>query len=257
MRYLYYPGCTLKTTGKVFDDSIKELSKILEIELVELPSWYCCQAIYTSLYDTPSLLLGPIRNLIETQKEDNKLVTACAACYNVLLRAQDSYFKDAILRERIKAYLEEELKNKIKIIHFFELLEEKIELINSLIKKKNDYTLAFYYGCLLTRPKGIALFSNDVNPNRFEKFFSQLGFKVVDFAFKTRCCGSYLTYTVEEAVRECVEKIVVSIDEKVADEKECLILTSCPLCQFNLENYQNKYKIFYFTYFLLSLIKGE
>lgn len=257
MRYLYYPGCTLKTTGKVFDDSIKELSTLLDIELKELPSWYCCQAIYTPLNDSPSLFLGPIRNLLEAQREDNKLVTACAACYNVLIRAQDSYFKDEILRKRIDAYLEEELKGKIKIIHFFELLEEKSEIINSLIKKRNSFSLAFYYGCLLTRPKGIALFSNDVNPNRFENFFSQLGFKVIDFSFKTRCCGSYLTYTKEEAVKDCVEKIVLSINEKVAENDKTLILTSCPLCQFNLENYQNNYKVYYFTQFLLSLIKGD
>ncbi|MEO0131132.1 MAG: heterodisulfide reductase-related iron-sulfur binding cluster, partial [candidate division WOR-3 bacterium] len=205
MRYLYYPGCTLKTTGKIFDDSIRELSKILDVELVELANWYCCQAIYTSLNDTPSLILGPIRNLLETQKEDNKLVTACAACYNVLLRSQDSYFKDEGLRERIDAYLEEPLKERIKIIHFFELLEEKFDILNSLLKKRNSFSLACYYGCLLTRPKGIALFSEDINPQRLENLFNKLGFNIIDFGFKTRCCGSYLTYTKEEAVKDCVE----------------------------------------------------
>lgn len=256
MRYLYYPGCTLKTSAKIFDDSIKEIAKILDIELIELSNWYCCQAIYTSLNDNPSLLLGAIRNLIETQKEDDKLVTACAACYNLLLRSQDSYFKDEILRKRLNAYLEEELKNKIKIIHFFELLEEKIDLLNSLIKKRNSFSLACYYGCLLTRPKGIALFSKDINPQRFENFFEKLGFKTIDFSFKTRCCGSYLTYTNEEIIKDCVNKIILSIKEKVSDNN-CLILTTCPLCQFNLENYQKEYQVFYFTQFLLSLIKGE
>ncbi len=255
MKYLYYPGCTLKTTAKVFEDSIKEVSKILDISLVELNNWYCCQAIYTSLNDNPSLLLGAIRNLIETQKEDDKLVTACSACYNVLLRSQNTYFKDEKLRVRINAYLEEELKREIKIIHFFELLEEKIDVLNSLIKKRDYPPLAFYYGCLLTRPKGIALFSNDINPQRFENFFSQLGFLTIDFAFKTRCCGSYLTYTNEEIVKDCVDKIILSIKERV--NNSCVILTTCPLCQFNLENYQKDYEVFYFTQFLLSLIKGE
>lgn len=256
MRYLYYPGCTLKTTGKVFDDSIKEVAKVLDIELKELTNWYCCQAIYTPLNDAPSLILGAMRNLIETQREDDKLVTACAACYNVLLRAQNSYFQDQLLKERVDAYLEEELRERIKIIHFFELLEEKVELLNSLIKKRNSFSLACYYGCLLTRPKGIALFSNDINPQRLENLFSKLGFNIIDFGFKTRCCGSYLTYTKEEAVKDCVEKIVLSIEE-VAGNNNCQILTTCPLCQFNLENYQNKYQVFYFTQFLLSLIKGD
>lgn len=256
MKYLYYPGCTLKTTGKVFDESIKELAKIFDIELQELNNWYCCQAIYTSLNDTPSLILGAIRNLVEAQKEDDKLVTACAACYNVLLRAQKDYFKDEILKKRIDAYLEEELKSKIKIIHFFELLEEKLDFLNSLIKKRNSFSLACYYGCLLTRPKGIALFSNDINPQRFENFFNKLGFKTIDFSFKTRCCGSYLTYPNEEIIKDCVDKIILSIKER-AENNNCLILTTCPLCQFNLEKYQDKYQVFYFTQFLLSLIKGE
>jgi heterodisulfide reductase subunit B len=255
MRYSYYPGCTLKTTGKKFDESIKNLANILGIELEELSSWYCCQAIYTSLPDTPSLFLGPLRNLLETQKEGGVLVTACAACYNVLVRAQESYFSSALLRSRIDAYLEEPLKEKIKIIHFLEILESKIEVISSLIKKKNSFLLACYYGCLLTRPRGIALLANDINPQKLENFFLKLGFSVVDFPFKTRCCGSYLTYADEEVVKECVSKIVLSIEEN--KKENILILTTCPLCQFNLEKYQNQYPVFYFTDFLLSLIKGE
>jgi heterodisulfide reductase subunit B len=54
---------------------------------------------------------------------------------------------------------------------------------------------------------------------------------VVDFSHKTECCGSYLTVSAAEATEELAYAILRSARSAGADA----LVTSCPLCQFNLD----------------------
>ena len=44
MKYAYFPGCSLKGTGRAFEESILPVFKALDAELVELDDWNCCGA---------------------------------------------------------------------------------------------------------------------------------------------------------------------------------------------------------------------
>ena len=44
MKYGYYPGCSLHSTGQEFDKSFKAVCHKLGVELVELEKWVCCGA---------------------------------------------------------------------------------------------------------------------------------------------------------------------------------------------------------------------
>lgn len=42
MKYAYYPGCSLDSTGIEFNLSTKAVCKALNVELWEIPDWNCC-----------------------------------------------------------------------------------------------------------------------------------------------------------------------------------------------------------------------
>ena len=39
MKYAFYPGCSVKSNAKEYEQSAKAISKVLDIELVEMPDW--------------------------------------------------------------------------------------------------------------------------------------------------------------------------------------------------------------------------
>ncbi|MCK4966095.1 disulfide reductase, partial [bacterium] len=42
--YTYYPGCSIKGTGKGYDESLLAVFKEFNIPLIELDDWNCCGA---------------------------------------------------------------------------------------------------------------------------------------------------------------------------------------------------------------------
>jgi len=121
--------------------------------------------------------------------------------------------------------------------------------------------VAAYYGCLLVRPPEIGLDDLE-HPTILEKLFTQLGATPIDDPQKTECCGSYQTVNEPEFTADLVYKIVASMQANGAD----IIVTSCPLCQFNLDRRQaeidrkhfgfHKIPVLYFTQ-LMALALGE
>ena len=87
MKYAYYPGCSVKSSMKEYEESAKAISKILEIELAEIPDWNCCgsvDAVY-SFKPLYSVALAA-RNLALAEKMKMDLITLCSACYYTLAR---------------------------------------------------------------------------------------------------------------------------------------------------------------------------
>ena len=44
MKYAYFPGCSLESTGKEFDVSTNAVAESLGIELAPMKDWNCCGA---------------------------------------------------------------------------------------------------------------------------------------------------------------------------------------------------------------------
>ena len=84
----YYPGCALHGTAREYDDSTKAVSRILGVELRELPDWNCCGA--SAAHSTDEVLAHRLagRNLEIAVKEGKDLVIPCAACYSRLKAAE-------------------------------------------------------------------------------------------------------------------------------------------------------------------------
>jgi len=242
MKISYYPGCTLKSNAKNFEESTFCALKHLGVELEELPRWNCCGTVFSLATDDLIHHVAPIRNLIRVkQSNSNQLMTLCAMCYNTLKRANERVKSDPDSLEKINKFMYREdidYEGDVEIVHLLELLRDKITfetLAQKVIKPLKNLKIANYYGCLLVRPKEIGL--DDVeNPTVLENLVSALGGEPIDFPYKTECCAAYQTVDKPEIVADRTYHILTSAQGQGAD----IVAVSCPLCAFNLDHRQKQ-----------------
>lgn len=206
------------------------------ITLEELPSWNCCGAIYNTGSDDIAGQVGPVRVLAKASQLGEKLVTLCAACYNVLKRAGARLNTpgNELERQRVLEFVDEKMERDVMVVHYLEVLKEDIgwEGVRSRVTKPlNGLKVASYYGCLMVRPKEVLSFDDPENPMVMDELISALGGEPVRFEFKAECCGGYLVVNRREVAQECSMRIVENARNWGAE----LIVTTCPLCQYNLE----------------------
>lgn len=239
MDYGYYPGCTLKTYARNFEETALETYKLLDMNLKELEKWYCCGTVFSLANDNIMYKVSSIRNLIKAQEGGyNELVVFCSMCYNTLKQAI-KFAEDEEIAERISLFMdeEEEYRGGIEVLHGLELLNDKMEEIKKTVKKPLNKKYAAYYGCLLLRPKEVAI-DNYENPSILENLIEALGGEIVEFPYKNECCGSYNVVSNREAAAERTYCIIKNAEENGAEA----IITSCPLCHFNLKDTQKDIK---------------
>ncbi len=255
MKVAYYPGCTLKTTAKNFEVSTIAAAKVIGIDLVEPERWNCCGTVHALAQDDVMHHLAPIRNLLRVEEmysegivDTKRVVTLCAMCYNTLKRSNRTFNEDSDKRKKIRdiMYKEEtQYSGKVEVVHFLEIIREiGYDKIKEAVKKPlTQLKVAPYYGCLLLRPRGIGIDDTD-NPRIMEDLFEALGSEVIDFAYKQKCCGSYNTVHMKEVVADLSHKILKQAEEADAE----LIVTACPLCEYNLGPRQSEVKKHYSSF---------
>jgi heterodisulfide reductase subunit B len=238
VKYAFYPGCAVHSASKEYGDSCKAISKVLDIELVEVPDWNCCGAIDAVYSYKPNYSIAlAARNLALAEKMGMDVVTLCSACYFTLLRT------DKLLRENV------EVKNKVdqalssvglsysgevKVRHYLEALLTDVGLEKIKEKVKNQLTtlnVASYYGCLLVRPPELTNFDDPEHPTRMDELVETLGASKVEYYSKTKCCGASLGMTEEAVMLELSKNIL--LDAKNAGAN--CVMTACPLCHVNLD----------------------
>ncbi|HUV34534.1 MAG TPA: CoB--CoM heterodisulfide reductase iron-sulfur subunit B family protein [Candidatus Desulfaltia sp.] len=248
-RLAYYPGCTLKTNARNFEDSTMATAETLGIELIEPGRWNCCGTVHALAKDDVMHHLAPIRNLIRVEElnaegslDGNKVVTLCAMCYNTLKRSNQVFNQDSDKRKKIRDIMTEEdtqYSGGVEVIHYLEVLKELgWDNVAAHVKKPlKGLKVALYYGCLLLRPRGIGIDDAD-SPTIMEDLLKALGAETVSFAYSQKCCGSYHTVHMREAVADLSHKILKQAEAAGAD----ILATACPLCEYNLGPRQTQVK---------------
>lgn len=266
MELSYYPGCTLKTRAKNFEDSAIAFMAALGINLKEIPRWNCCGAVYSLADDDLIHQLAPVRDLIRVkEQEQGKVVVLCSLCFNTLKRANLLMRNNAEKRKTINSFMDEEVdyNGEIEVVHLLEVLRDDIgwKTISDKLKVPLKHLkLAPYYGCTLLRPQEVAIDQVE-RPTILHQLLQALGAEPIDFPFATKCCGSFQVVGNREVALESAWNILSSA---VSCQAEALVF-SCPLCDFNLagkqEELKQKYREFkgiptlYFTQ-LLALAFG-
>jgi heterodisulfide reductase subunit B len=229
----------LSTKAKGFDLAGRASAKTLSFELDELPQWNCCGATFPLAVDNELALVGPARILLDAQKQDTRLVTLCSICYNVLKRTNRFLHENEEKRERINLFIEEEYGGEVRVLHLLELLRDALgfeALRDRVVRNLEGLRVAPYYGCLLLRPQDEIGLDDPDEPTILHDLLGSLGCEVIDFPNKTECCGSYLTVSAEDAAEELAYAILRSATSEGAE----MLVTSCPLCQFNLDYRQDR-----------------
>ena len=251
MNYLYYPGCSLKGTGRAYEESILSVFENLGVGLTELEDWNCCGATaYMAISELKAFGLSA-RNLALAEKQAAKIgstdmVVPCAACFLGLNKAQ-RYLKDY---PKVSHQINDALKSAnlsysgtIRARHPLDVLVNDIGLEKISQQVKNPLKglkVACYYGCQIVRP--YADFDDQHNPIIMDRLIQALGATTIEWPLKTRCCGGSLTGTVQDVGMRLSYLLLKEAKKRGAD----VVVTACPLCQFNLECYQSpmssKYK---------------
>ncbi len=248
MKIPYYPGCTLNTNAKDLEDCAKYSAEVLGFSMVEMENWNCCGASFPLTPSNVMGLAGPSNVLINAKEEcakdgmEDKMVTLCAVCYNVLRRTNHAFRNDIDKLNTINSLLEKDYRADTNVMHYLEVLRDDIgyDKVKENVKKElKGLKVAPYYGCFLLRPHDEVGLDDPYAPTIFEGLLEALGCKVVDFSHKGECCGSYNAMSNPENVAECSYNVIDAAAVAGAD----IIVTACPLCQFNLDGKQDVMKV--------------
>jgi heterodisulfide reductase subunit B len=266
-KYAYYPGCTLYTKARNLDLCARKAAEKVGFELVEMPSWNCCGAIYNAASDDLAAQVGPVRNLAKASQLGDRdtgdsphagtvpLVTLCAACHNVLKRVADRLSQpgNEVERDRLIAFVDEKFEHPVRVLHYLEVLKNEIgwdKVKERVSKPLTGLKVASYYGCLMVRPREVLEFDDPENPQVMDDLMRVLGAVPTRFDFKAECCGGYLVVNRRDVAKSASKKI---LDNAKAWGAEAIV-TTCPLCQYNLDKLRamtdGSIPVFYFTQLL-------
>jgi heterodisulfide reductase subunit B2 len=235
----YYPGCSLHSSSELYDVQCKMVFKNLDIELKEIEDWNCCGATAASKTDDFLAVALPARNLgLAAATGLSEIVIPCSSCYSRTLVSQKTLAADPGLMDSINAELTQKIKGGIKVSSILEVLLPKArsgELAAKAVKKLEGLKPACYYGCLLTRfPIDVNVPDSVENPQGMETVLKALGAVPVDWSYKTDCCGASASVNDADQSQLLMSRI---FNDAVGRGANCLV-TTCPLCQFNVDAYQ-------------------
>jgi heterodisulfide reductase subunit B len=239
MSVSYFPGCTLSTKGAGYDRSGRATAEALGMPFQELEEWQCCGATFPLATDNTMSFIAPTRLLTQAQEAGGHVTTLCAICFHVLRRTQHFLEDQPEALERINWFTEETYEGEARVSHFLELLRDEIgweELAEKVKKPLAGLKVAPYYGCLLLRPQDEMELDDPDDPHILHDFLAALGAEAADFPLKNECCGSYLLVSKPDIPKAISMEIVESARKNGAE----MIVTTCPLCQFNLDYPQRK-----------------
>ena len=244
--YLFYPGCAMETSARAYNASLQAICGPLGLELEEVHDWNCCGATeYVGISLIPAYaLIG--RNLALAMKQSNgsrTVVASCSACYLNLAKADHFMTERPLLGERVnQALAAGDLHydpGTLEIRHLLDVIINDIGLdtVRSKVTKPlRGLRVAPYLGCMVPRPDYKKHWSDHEHPNELDRLLKALGAEVIDFPLKTHCCGGHMTQISPNTAFELIRRLVSSADHYQAD----LMVTVCPMCQMNLDAYQNE-----------------
>jgi len=240
MEIAYYPGCSLHASSALYDIQTKMVFRRLGFELKEIEDWNCCGATSASKTNDFLSVALPARNLgIADASGFADIVIPCSSCYSRMLVSKKRLAEDSRLKETINAGLSKKVDGKIKILSILEALTPKVlsgEIGEKTTKRLEGLKPACYYGCLLTRfPSDMDIPDDVENPQGMETICKALGAEPLDWGYKTDCCGA------SAAVNDADQSLLLMsriMKDALSRGANCFV-TTCPMCQMNLDAYQD------------------
>lgn len=231
MELNYYPGCSLQGSAVELDESFRSAARALDISLREIPDWTCCGASSAHMVDPYLEAALPARDLVAAEKTGHDVVAPCASCHLRMKHTAKQLEEDEALRARFP------FEGKINVMSGLEMfhLDEPFSRLKERVKKPLEgIRVVPYYGCLAVRPPEILEPDDAENPMQMDRILEALGAQVLQWPYKTDCCGGSLALTRTDLVLKLSRKI---LDMALLVEADAIV-TMCPMCQANLDTRQ-------------------
>ena len=258
LTYSYFPGCTLKNKAKELDNYGRKCAEALGFKLEEIEDWQCCGGVYPTGKNEIASKLPSVRALADSRDKNQALVTLCSACYNVIKQVNNDLQNDENTILKVNNYLAQdgiEYHGETKVLHFLEVLRDEIgwDKVKAAVKNPlKGKKIGAYYGCLLLRPGKVMEFDDPENPQILEDFIKAIGATPVIYAERNECCGAYASFEDPSIPQNRAKKIITNAQDMDAD----FLVTSCPLCRYNLIKNQGdtNMDVIYFTELLAEAL---
>jgi heterodisulfide reductase subunit B len=233
------------------------------VELCELEDWNCCGATAAHSLDHRIAVDLAGRNLeLAAGQGHDTLVAPCPLCFNRLKTAEHELLGEA--RDRYSVSIP---SNSARIWDLANLLsqEEILERMTERVKRElGGLKAVCYYGCMASRPPKITGEGAYENPMSMDRILERLGVEVIQWSFKTDCCGAGHLVARPDIVYELAGRLYKGALRAGAN----CIAVSCQMCQANLDLHQDKilkdlgveqrFPVLYFTELIgLALSHGD
>ncbi len=249
----YYPGCSLETTATEYNHSTLAVCEALDFPLVEPKGWVCCGSSAAHRADPAAALHLPLENLALIERQGYKEVAMpCAACFNRHKAAQFEIREHPDHKEAVDQLMGYTYQDEVKVSTMIEAIYDHVGPVKLAEKTKNPLTglkLVCYYGCLLTRLPEVTEAEHPEYPIQMDQLMTALGAEVLDWSFKTSCCGAGHSLTRPDIVVDLSGSLI----QNAIDEGADAIAVACPLCHMNLDarqfqmDIEHPIPILYFT----------
>jgi heterodisulfide reductase subunit B len=240
MKVSYYPGCSLEATAKPYNISAQEVCHVLGIEMEDVPEWTCCGSSPALKMDRLLSTSLSAHNLALIEKQHlTEVVVPCPFCFRRLQSAQEEIQKDEEVKEQVQEAIEAEIEGKLNIHSLLGFIRREVglEAIRAKVKKPlKGLKVLPYYGCYLVKPPDVTHFDNPENPSSMDEVLDALGAEVLDWDFKTECCGAGLSLSKTEKVCELSGRLIREATRRGAEA----LVVACQLCQANLDMRQGE-----------------
>jgi heterodisulfide reductase subunit B len=231
----YYPGCSLHATSPEFNTSTLAVAKALDLQFIEPEGWLCCGSSSAHRADPEVALRLPMENLsLIEQSGFSEVTMPCAACFNRHKAAQYEIRHDLDQKRTVEESIGYSYKDSVEVKSITETIFEHVgpaELSAKVKKPLNSLRVVCYYGCLLTRPPQVTGARHPENPTEMDDLVTALGAQVLDWSYKTTCCGAAHSLTRPDIVLDLSSTLINEARKAGAD----LIAVACPLCHTNLD----------------------
>lgn len=251
MKYGYFPGCSLERNAHSYHQSAMAVTKPMGVEFNEIDDWNCCGATeYIALNRLAAYALVARNLALATKDAENghQLVAPCSLCFLNLGKAEDYLNKSPEFAAEVNLALQagglHYTPGHLRVRHLLDIIVNDVGH-NAIAEKVTNpligLRVAPYYGCLIVRPSFQGVFDDHEYPTSLDRLMKTLGAEVVDFPLKTNCCGGHMTQISEPVAFDMIHRII----KNAADYRADLIVTVCPMCQLNLDAYQDAMNKFY------------
>lgn len=261
-KFTYYPGCSSEGSAAHLDRSLRAIAPELGLELEELDDWNCCGASIGHIeggYLPNTVLSG--RNLANAQRQGGQdILTGCAACYLNTHAANEKIKTDVKLRSNVNEALAEgdlSYDEDLMVRHACEVIVNDVGLdrIRERVTRPLDgLKVAGYVGCQTVRPfantDAGGKYDTYEDPEFLDDFIEAVGATAVDFDVKTDCCGGSVSVISPDKTLHLIKRILDAAEAAEAD----VIATPCPLCQQNVEMYQDRINKTFGTDFKMPVV---